>query len=658
MLKIQRLWCLAWIIALPALAWGQIRISTSGSFSSSQISEKRDSFGNQWSANANTGGLTGTTSSTGYSEAATLRVNGTQFSPSGRTANSDGSEYVFTGSAAGVQITRRIRFDLQNGIVRVLDTFQNDGNAAANLSVSLSASMRYPIANGITETGKPFQNSTQIMLAPQDSGFMVASPIPIASAVAFYVGGQQAKVKPAIQTTSSSVTIAYSVTVPAKRNIVLVSGIGQRQSSGSPSAEMVSGLFKLFRSRDFVRDIPAELRRTIANGSPITGGNAPARTLVQPMTELANRWNVERGKTEILVLDNDTTLTGTVSGSELAVTTRFGSTTIALDKVSAVAGGGETQKASRIFLRNGEILTGEIEAKDFVFRADNGLVIRLDARKLNALFMRTDPSDGKPQPEVIAFVETQLGTHLAVQAKSPLVLDVATAWGTLSVPLADIDQLYLVREPQPIHRLVLKDKSRLSVILRGNELALNTTRFGTVKLTPAEIVGIHAAWREPEKADESDETRNNTDAINAPHFQLLDDNAVVGTFDIATIDLMTGAGTTPIKTANLQNLEKGADRETANSFRLALADGSRLTGRLAMPVVAIRTTHGTLEAPLGQILGFRNDESKANPKTPDGNDPPAEPKPSPAKSPGTRSPLDNMFGIPSSQAKPSAGGPN
>jgi hypothetical protein len=654
MLKKYRYWHLAWILALPTLVWGQI-FSSSQPFSSTQYGEKRDSFGAQWNANTSTGGLRSTTPSTGYREAATLRVNNMQFSASGPTTTADDSNYVVAGNAAGVQITRRVKLDLQNGIARLLDTFQNDGNAPANLSVNLMTSMWSSISAGITETGKTFSNTTQVMLDQQDSGFMVTSSSSGMSAILFYLVDRQAKVRPAIQSSGNSINITYTLTVPPKKSVSLLYGIGQRQSSGFPSADTAGGVFKLFHSRDFFRDIPAELRKTVVNISTIMSSNLPSKALLQPMMELTNKWNIERGKTDILVLDNDTTLSGTVSGGDLAVSTRFGPAKIPLDSVSALAGGGEAQRAARVFLRNGEILTGDIEAKDFVFRADNGLAIQLDARKLAALFMHTDPADGNSSPETIALVEANWGTRLAVQAKSPLVFEVATAWGTLSVPLADIDRLYKIREPQPIHRLVLKDKSQLPVILRGGELALSTIRFGTVKMMPAEIVSVYAGQREPEKASDPNETDDRPDAIGAPHFLLLDENVIVGSFDNATIELMTGAGVTPIKTSTLQNMEKAAEHDT--SFRLTFADGSRLTGRPLVPTVSMRTTHGVLEAPLSHIFSFRNEEAKSNLKATDEGNPPSGSKPSPAKPPGARSPLDNMFGSPGGPAKSSAGGP-
>jgi hypothetical protein len=445
-------------------------------------------------------------------------------------------------------------------------------------------------------------------------------------ALPIFIWGQ-AKVTPATKASDSSINFTCTVTAPPNKSVSLLHGIGQRPVINLQSVEMLGGLSRLVRSQDFVLNIPAELRDTIGNGSPIAESDEPTESLLQPMMELANRSKVERGKADTLVLINDSTLPGNVSGSELAVKTRFGSTTIPLDKVLALAGGGEFQNASRVFLRNGEIITGDIEAKNLVFHADNGLVFQLDTRQLTVLIMHTDPADGKPPPDVIAYVETHLGMRLAVQAKSPqAALEVATAWGRLSIPLADIDQLKLNREPQPVHRLALKDKSRLSVILRGGEMALSTTRFGAVKMMPAEIVGVSAARREAEKEDEPRETGKNPDAVTAPHFQLPGDNVVVGVFDMATIEIITSAGTTPVKTASLRNMEKAAELKNANSFQLAFADGTRLAGRLALPMVAIRTSHGVLEAPLGHILGYRNDKLKTKSEAENKGDPSANPK--------------------------------
>ncbi len=93
--------CLA---ALPAAAQQQQKLVPAN------FNGRTDSQGFNWDVSPNGQVVDGTNDC--FDDAANLRVNNQQFQGAQHQMTADGSEYVLTGSAAGLQVTRRVKIDL------------------------------------------------------------------------------------------------------------------------------------------------------------------------------------------------------------------------------------------------------------------------------------------------------------------------------------------------------------------------------------------------------------------------------------------------------------------------------------------------------------------------------------------------------------------
>ena len=117
----------------------------------------------------------------------------------------------------------------------------------------------------------------------------------------------------------------------------------------------------------------------------------------------------------------------------MVVSTRLGETTVPLEDVAVLIGGGGLGRPMRVHLRNGEVLVGKVEAEELTLDSESGLEVRLTPEDVNVLFTRTRGADGIPPAGTVALVTTHRGDQLALRADCPSKLRAMTAWGPVEV---------------------------------------------------------------------------------------------------------------------------------------------------------------------------------------------------------------------------------
>ena len=590
-----------------------------------------DSMGFVWDINEQGAVKYGT--NRGFSSAGVLTVNGSTVSPTHRRMTSDGMEYVLTYTRPEVQVTRRVRVDVKTGTLRYVDSFHNPKTVPVTLDVKVMTSLRTSVSTVVTDMGRPVLGSSSSprlipvrpgsssrlgagtpLLTDKECGLLITRSSTSYPAVLVYLGGARSKLKPSMQKQSSyRFLFSYPVTVPPKKTVSIVHGLAQRNIRGVPDPKTLASHFKPFQSREWTRDLPLAVRRTILNGGrPYYAEETPRSPLLQPVTDLTDHWDVERGKADVLVQDEQTRMPGAIMGGKLTVQTMFGKTTVPLADVAVLSGGGGLGRTMRTHLRNGEILVGSVEAGELTLESESGLELELTPKQINLLFMHADPADGKPPAKAVALVKTHRGDQLALAAGSASKVRAATAWGPLDVPLGEVDYLYPVRDPQPIHRLILNNKSRLSVILGGSELELSTLRFGSVKLAPGAIARL-ASVKAAEEAEKESPKEGEEEQLKVPHCRLLGDNVLVGSIDAARLELLTAGGVTPVDARLLRLIQRqDEDEEVANpAFTFELANGTELVGRLREGVFPFRALGKSWKVPAYHVLSFHQPEQTA-----------------------------------------------
>ena len=274
-------------------------------------------------------------------------------------------------------------------------------------------------------------------------------------------------------------------------------GMSQRKGAGAFSVQELKDRQKTFEDRKWLAGLPKSVVKTLVN---IRGDEPPgsaAVLLMQPVLDLAAQNHVKRGKANVLVQDEQTQVSGVVSGGSLSVETSWGKISLPLAEVALLCGGIGADQPMRVYLRDGQVLSGRIEAKDLAYKAQDGVEAKLPPEKINMLFLHAAADDGKAPPDAHTILQTHDGQRLLIGGDARL--HVILPWGGLDADLGEIVSLSSRREPQPLYRMILRDGSSLFVLLQDDATVLKTLRFGPVKLSSLDLRQLWSLKRAPRK---------------------------------------------------------------------------------------------------------------------------------------------------------------
>ena len=629
-----------WLLALgPALAWGQDNdpfgassdnqapdpttvaqsVGLPANLVPAQFNVKQDSLGFSWQLDGQ--GMLSAVNNCPFQMGQLIQLNNngidfTSTTPAMMTP--DQSEFVFVGNANGngnIRVTRRAKLDLATGSVRFIDTFQNTGpapqnvniNLVNNLGINISSVVLSPSGTVLGSNARFGRFRVQTTLGPKDCGLVVVPRSGGSSPAAiFYLGGLSSRVKPNIASNSGRDFI-FSFVIPSlapQKCFTIIHGVAQRNAPAL-DAKSLAKLYKIFQSRAWIADLPAELRKSIANlGKSYSSEEMPGGAILQPLLDAAAHWSVERGASDVYVQDEQSQLSGKLQGGEISVDSRFGKTTVPLADVALIVGGAGVEGQMRLYLRNGEILAGDLQSKEMEFKTANGLELKLLPAQIHCLFLHALRSDGTPPAGGAALIETHHGERLLVREKTAAKLQAATPWGPIQFTLDEVQGLYLRRDPQPVYRLLLKDGSRLPAMLQGDEMGFDTLRFGAIKLPAVAVAQIRGLAVLAAKPADDDDEHEASGEPKVPYCTLLGENVLVGALVDPQLKLQTATGLLSVEAARIRLVER---HEGASPLVFAVDTGGKepVHGLLADAALSIRRGGQVWRLPAHHVLGYR-----------------------------------------------------
>ena len=572
----------------------------SKTLTTARFSTVRDSKGFSWTISSD--GSVRSTSVSWFRSAQFLMVNGTSFSSSTRQMTS-GQQYVLTGSANGYGIRRLVQLVGSEGYVRYIDSVTNPYSQRRKVNVQFVTTMRYPPRAVLSHDGKPYLASKK----QRSTGSVILQSRSSYPAIIQYWGrGSKASLNvQRLSTSNLQYRWSFQINLAPKQTWTLAHGIALRNTASGrnlTSSEMKT-LYQPFEAKTFLSGIPVQIRRTLVN----TGGgfielSPSAGQLLRAVDQFAARWQLDR-KSDTLVVDDETQLKGKVTATKLQVTTRFGSAEIALADIAMIQGGNGSGGVQRVHLRTGEILVGDMQLPGATMQTDAGIPVKLSVDRLHTLVFSRKSNDGKASKEMAMLVQTQSGNRFAIREKPAFSLNAATAWGRVTVPMSDVVELRMQRSPYPMQIIQFRDGSRLKALLAGSQVKVGTLRFGEIGLVPITVSSLTRLSATQSKA------------ILVPHFRLVGENVLVGSFVDKALRLRTSNGIVVVKTSEIQRVQ-----QNGGTLQVTKKNGERVTGTLLDDVFSIKSLGKTWQLPARHLLTFTfprkpADGAKAGSKT-------------------------------------------
>lgn len=526
------------------------------------------SDGNQWMV-YNQGSLQQQGNQPVFSQAAQMVFNGNQLNINNNQATLDDKTKELTlkfPPQNGVNITRRILFDENSTIARVIDVFDNTGAKETTVNFQLQTYTNFGINGG--DIVKDPKKGSQIGWSVDTGGGRAATSL---------FAGKGSKINPKItwQNGNNVVQANYSIKVPGKGTAAVVSWHGTFDSADD-GVKWITDL----KEGKALKDVPGDLRKNIVNVGT-TGGFVGDRELL-------------RGdQSDIAELRGGDQLRGTIKLDKIELTAAFGDVTLAADKVAGIINVGDYRPRQLLITTDGEIFGGTLKAQSIPIELSSGQTTSVPLSQVSRIGYRKH--DG--EPEEWSFKKPMLllrgGERFVIQPPTE-AFDFLTRYGMVHLKPEQVSTLILQSEDNGISEIYLADGSRLSGLLVQTQWAFKLVSNTSDSLTNFQSVSMQRVQ------------------LSVP-----EENAGAGqpTLDMSNGDILAArlAGEMKIDTAfDTINLNAGQiasvlRNEESGALSVTLFDQSNFRGAVQGLSLKVTTTGGVaLEIPVASIRAYVN----------------------------------------------------
>ena len=594
---------------------------------------RTDKQGNTWNIEQN--GTLGRVGTSMVNSGLNLLINGKQFYTYQPLMTADGREYVLhnrqSSGLAGLLIARRIRVMEAEGVVRYVEVLSNTTTNPISLNVTLRTQFSGNYKAYYTDQGR----SNAVTLDSREGGVLVTPGSSQANrAVVFSLCSPKATTKPSISSQNRyGLSFQYNVQLAAGQTVCLAHAMTQVPV---PQSFDRKTLRRAFRSVDPERvgaSIPTELRAVTANFQRPAGLGGVGVLSVPGASALG----VDRGRRDVLALGDETRLIGSAACELLSMKSAFfGEAEIGFDQVTAIEGGNRKRRdGARVFLRDGQVFGGTLQADGLGFVMAGGGKMQLDVAKLDRLVRAESEGEGAWAPSTAALLETYGGDRLAIAGGTGDSVGVKfsglTPWGVLNFSIDDI--LWLApQEDEPVgHYVEFRDGTRCFVFLAGDAVKLNSLTFGDFSLPVTQIRALLSAAghrRNLEQVKRAKERGGSSEMVGVggvpvsggsesatplkPYVSVAGKQRIVGNIQNAQLHVLTSAAPIAVAPVDVRRMTRLSDAVSADhalpgrgaQFRIQLWSGGLLRGHLAENFVDIGVRGESWRVPVADLVGL------------------------------------------------------
>lgn len=570
---------------------------------------RTDKLGNEWYVEGN-GSLQrhgGSGNSAILSQALMLMIGQENFYSNQPMGTPDGREMVITGAQpmGTLQVTRRIRFLDKEGGILYLDSFSNAGTAEVTANVELRNQFNSNVKSVLTDAGRA---TKQGELEKNETALLMAPGSPTANAFAFVVSAPKGQTKVRISSPSTyQLSIFFPLTVPSGKTVSIAYAVTQGRVSPRPDAVEIAKLVKPFALSRLQREIPKTVIAQVVN---LRGAEAGAPDLGAWFPDEFD--GVKRETTDVLAMGAGTRLRGRASCAKLTLTHRLGKVSIPWENVSALAGGRrEGAGRARVYLADGQVLRGEMQADELRFELAGGLRMDLKLPDLDILVAGGGPAASPWPAAVAALIETADGERIALRESASIELPFASAWGRRKAKFSEIAWL----SQQPVEQggslVQFADGSRLRVWCGTEPVVWQTVLFGKQTWPGSSVRAVASATKPVAEAGPGA-----ADEPTQPFVELAGDQRLMARPQAVPLTFITAGGPVSLDPASIREI-RNASEDIPNSgaddspwFQALLWGGGSVLGQLRESTVSFSIDSDAWTVPVREIVRIANPTPK------------------------------------------------
>jgi hypothetical protein len=515
-----------------------------------------------------------------FSNGCYMYVGGSSYSVNRQMMTKDGSEFLLGATERGLQITRRVKLDAKGAFARYVEVIHNPSQAPISTQFMWRTQLgRNQAANVVTDKGRPIADNQQFVLDKKEKGVLVfGRPGTGQHSVLFYLPNHKNQLSWSCTSQNKAMfQIIVTLNVPPGKTISLTHGLAQRRLNSLPTGGALAKLFKPFQTMRWSRGLPKDVRASILNLR--TSGFGGIVFSEMPTLESLE---VTRGTRDVLAVNEQTRLRGSATLKSLKAHTQFGAVDVGLEQIAALIGKKGVNGNSRAFLRDGQVLIGDLEIEDLQFAMSTGITMALKFEQIDALALHAELNDGRPGTDVAALVELMDGSRIAIEHGVKESIACTTPWGEMNIALSDILRCQPAAETVGL-RFDLRNGTQIFAYASTRAIKLPTTNFGEQEINLDQIRSLRAISH---KVDDEQSTE-----LTVPYLVLAGENRLVGRVDLPSIDFVAGGELIPVPPNQIRSLTQAdwQDQDDIGLFTAELWDGSTLSGSLRQSELPVRS---------------------------------------------------------------------
>jgi len=451
---------------------------------------------------------------------------------------------------SGLTVWRRIKVYKDRPLARWLDIFENPSGRAITVKVQIVTNTRYSVRSTKTSTGGG-------VFSDKDFAFSTVGSSSRSIPTLHVVTNKGAKLRPAVQISSSQIYVRYNLTVPPKKTVMLCHFESQNRDV-SKHVEMM----KKFPFYKVMKDLPPSVRARIVN-MRITGGFMGV--------------DLKRSKSgDTVMIAGGGPKYGRITNTAYRVRTVIGDLALPASQVIGMAVAEGDRQTVRFALVDGQVISAAVPSGTITMDLPTGGTLRIPFNRVSQWSYRIDKSRPAETEATGPYARLRTGDRLALEAKS-LVLKFRTRYGLLSLPALSLVRIAMDRAANGVHHALFLNGSHVGGILEPKQINLKLKLGQTVALSRHMLAEL--TFAEEEKPDPA-----------LARAALTNEDELFGVFTQDHVVVASEFGTVEVKPANVKAMAFSPTR--VGWATVTLWDNSRLMGQIGGQVLTFQIRPG------------------------------------------------------------------